>query len=41
MAQYPFDLVRLLDLDADAHTVYAGLYKHPFILVSRNRQGIQ
>ena len=32
------DLVRLLDLDANAHTVYTGLNKHPFILISSNRE---
>jgi len=35
--QNMLNLIRLLDLDADADTVYAGLDEHPFVLVSRDR----
>lgn len=33
------NLIGLLDLDADAHRVDAGLDQDSLILVSRNRQG--
>lgn len=33
------DLIGLLDLDADAYTVDAGLDKDSLVLVARNRQG--
>jgi hypothetical protein len=32
------NLIRLLDLDADAYAVDAWLDKHPLVLVARNRQ---
>lgn len=32
------DLIGLLDLDADAHRVYAGLDEDALVLVARNRQ---
>jgi len=35
------DLVSLLDLDANAHAVDAGLDEDALVLVSRNRQGRQ
>jgi hypothetical protein len=37
MHQNMFDLIGLLDLDADPNTVDAGFNEHPLILVSRNR----
>lgn len=36
-----FDFVGLLDLDADAHTVDAGLDEDSLVLVSGNDQGVQ
>lgn len=36
-----FNLICLLDLDANAHTVYAGLNQDSLVLIPRNRQGIQ
>jgi hypothetical protein len=35
--QNMLNLIRLLDFDANAHTVYARLDEHPLILVSRDR----
>ena len=35
------NLVRLLDLDADARAVDAGFDQYPFILVPRHRQRVQ
>jgi hypothetical protein len=35
------NLVCLLDLDADPHTVYTWLNEHPLILISRNCQRVQ
>ena len=35
------DLVGLLDLDADAYAVDAGLNEHALVLVARNGQGCQ
>lgn len=32
------DLISLLDLEADAHTIDAGLDEDAFVLVARNRQ---
>lgn len=36
-----FDLIGLLDLDADADRVDAGLNQHPLVLVTRNDKGRQ
>jgi len=36
-----FDLVCLLDFDADPDTVYARLDEDPLVLVSRNSQRVQ
>ena len=41
MAQYPFDLVRLLDLDAYPYGVYRCLDEDALVLVSRNCEGVQ
>lgn len=41
MYQDVLNLIRLLDFDADAHTVYTGLDKYPFILIARNCERIQ
>lgn len=41
MYQDVLDLVSLLDLDADAHAVDAGLDEDALVLVARNRQGRQ
>ena len=35
------DLIRLLDLDADADTVDARLDEDPLVLISGNRQRVQ
>lgn len=37
--KYGFDLVGLLDLDADADRVDARLDEHPLVLVTRNHEG--
>ncbi len=39
--KYMLDLIGLFDLDTDAHTVYAWLNEHSFILIARDRQWIQ
>ena len=41
MDQDILDFVRLLDLDANTHAVYAGLDKNLLVLVARNRQGVE
>jgi len=41
VAQNAFDLVGLLDLDADTDRVHRGLYEYPLIFVSRYRQRVQ
>jgi hypothetical protein len=41
MHQDMLNLIRLLDLNADAHAVYARLDKHSLVLISSDRQGVQ
>ena len=41
MNEYIFDLVRLLDLDAKAHTVDAWLDEHPFIFITRDCERVE
>lgn len=41
MHQNVFNLICLLDLDTNAHTVDAGLNQDPLVLVSRYGEGVQ